>query len=423
MISLLTKQEVMLMNVQNLRHNYPKFISYLKTNNYSEEYVYKINREIEKILASVDSKDWSCYTDVYLEYTKTSRSSSYLRHKRHIIGAIEQFDVHGRYPNGRRSHDLFKRGAYHLLLPEFKSVIDLYCVLEKKRGKKHTSIYRESHSASTFFLSLQQQGFSGLDKISEEAVLSLFITPDGTLLRSCSNKKDIAAVLKACVPYHPETCPRVLAFLPALRETRKNIQYLTSDEIHKIKGALADSENLLTLRDKATAVLALFTGMRVCDIVGLTLYSIDWNKDLIYIRQQKTDHPLELPLTAVVGNAIYDYLRSERPHSESKYIFVSQLKPYDRLNSRSLGRGAARLMKAAGIRQSKGDRKGFHIFRHHFATTLLGNGVPRPVISKTLGHTSPNSLEPYLSADFPHLKECAFSIERFPVPKEVFFHE
>ena len=88
------------MNVQNLRHNYPKFISYLKTNNYSEEYVYKINREIEKILTSVDSKDWSCYTDVYLEYTKTSRSSSYLRHKRHIIGAIEQFDVHGRYPNG-----------------------------------------------------------------------------------------------------------------------------------------------------------------------------------------------------------------------------------------------------------------------------------------------------------------------------------
>ncbi len=411
------------MNVQNLRDNYPKLISYLKTNNYSEEYVYKINREIEKILTSVDSKDWSCYTDVYLEYTKTSRSSSYLRHKRHIIGAIEQFDVHGRYPNGRRSHELFKRGAYHLLLPEFKSVIDLYCELEKKRGKKHTSIYRESHSASTFFLSLQQQGIRGLDKISEKDVLSIFISPGGTLLRSCTYKKDIAAVLKACVPYHPETCSRVLAFLPALRTTRKNIQYLTSDEICKIKGALNDSENLLTLRDKATAILALYTGMRVCDIVGLTLDSIDWSKDLIYIRQQKTDIPLELPLTAVVGNAIYDYLKSERPHSESKYIFVSQLKPYDRLNSRSLGRGAARLMKAAGIRQSKGERKGFHLFRHHLATALLGNGVPQPVISRTLGHTSPNSLEPYLSADFPHLKECALSIECFPVPREVFSHE
>lgn len=163
--------------------------------------------------------------------------------------------------------------------------------------------------------------------------------------------------------------------------------------------------------------------MRVCDIVGLTFDSIDWSKNLIYIRQQKTDNPLELPLTAVVGNAIYDYLKSERPQSESKHIFVSQLKPYDRLNRNSLGRGAARLMKAAGIRQSKGDRKGFHLFRHHLATALLGNGVPQPVISRTLGHTSPNSLEPYLSADFPHLKECALSVESFPVPKEVFFHE
>ncbi|MCB2184728.1 MAG: tyrosine-type recombinase/integrase, partial [Desulfobulbaceae bacterium] len=167
----------------------------------------------------------------------------------------------------------------------------------------------------------------------------------------------------------------------------------------------------------------IFQGVDVSLTLTQRVDSIDWSKDLIYIRQQKTDRPLELPLTAVVGNAIYDYLKSERPHSESKYIFVSQLKPYDRLNSRSLGRGAARLMKAAGIRQSKGDRKGFHLFRHHLATALLGNGVPQPVISRTLGHNSPNSLEPYLSADFPHLKECALSIERFPVPKEVFSHE
>ena len=138
---------------------------------------------------------------------------------------------------------------------------------------------------------------------------------------------------------------------------------------------------------------------------------------------RKRRSPLELPLTAVVGNAIYDYLKSERPHTESRYIFVSQLKPYDRLKHKVIGNVAVRIMKAAGIRQSKGDRKGFHIFRHHLATALLGNGVPQPVISRTLGHTSPDSLEPYLSADFPHLKECSISIERFPVPKEVFSHE
>jgi integrase len=170
-------------------------------------------------------------------------------------------------------------------------------------------------------------------------------------------------------------------------------------------------------------MLALYTGLRGCDIVGMTFDSIDWDKDLIYITQQKTDFPLELPLTAIVGNAIYDYLTCERPHVGNRYLFLSQNKPYDRLKSRSIGNVAARIMKAAGIRQSKGDRKGLHIFRHHLATSLLGNGVSRPVISRTLGHTSPVSLEPYLSADFPHLKECAINIERFPIPEGVFSYE
>jgi len=411
------------MNVQNLRDNYPKLISYMETNGYSKIYVDRFKREIKKILVVVDAKKWSCYTDVYLEYTKTSSSPDYLREKCTIIGAIEQFDVHGRYPDGRRRHKLFKRGAYALLSEEFKSIIDYYCEAEKKRGKKGSTIYTESHNASTFFLSLQQKGMDSLVKITEKAVLSIFMSQDETLLRSCSYKKNIAAVLKACIPYRRQTCPCILAFLPALRETRKNIQYLTPEEIQKVKGTLADSENPLTLRDKAIGILALYTGLRGCDIAGLTLESIDWNSDLIYIRQQKTEFPLELPLTAVVGNAIYNYLISERPLAESRYIFVLQNKPYERLKSRSIGNVAVKIFKAAGIRQLKGDRKGFHIFRHHLATALLGNGIPQPVISRTLGHSSPNSLEPYLSADFLHLKECSMSIEHFPVPGEVFFNE
>ena len=179
------------MNVLNLRNNHPKLISYMETNGYSKTYVDRFKREVEKILTSVNSKEWSCYTDVYLEYTKTLYAPDYLRDKRTIIGAIEQFDVYGRYPDGRRRHELFERGSYPLLSPEFKSVIDLYCEVEKKRGKKLTTIYTESHNASTFFLSLQQKGINSLDKITEEAVLSIFMSPDETLLRSCSYKKKL----------------------------------------------------------------------------------------------------------------------------------------------------------------------------------------------------------------------------------------
>ena len=81
------------MNVENLRDNYPRLISYMETNGYSKIYVVRFRREIKKILVTATSNKWSCYRDVYLEYTKIPYSPDYLRDKRTIIGAIEQFDV------------------------------------------------------------------------------------------------------------------------------------------------------------------------------------------------------------------------------------------------------------------------------------------------------------------------------------------
>lgn len=77
-------------------------------------------------------------------------------------------------------------------------------------------------------------------------------------------------------------------------------------------------------------------------------------------------------------------------------------------------------MKKTDIRNHPHDVKGFHLFRHHLATSLLEKGVEHPVISRTLGYQSPQSLNSYLQSDFIHLKECALSIDCFPVKEEVF---
>ena len=267
--------------------------------------------------------------------------------------------------------------------------------------------------------SLQQAGYESFSSVTEDAVLLFFIMPDGKLCRSYSYKKNIAAVLKACIALDSETFTKILAFLPALREKRKNIQYLKPDEIAALKRLYADNKPQISFRNRAIGILAFHTGLRCCDIAGLKIDAIDWEKDLLYIRQQKTDAPLELPLTATVGNAIFDYLKFERPASDIEYIFISKNRPYGRLRDRSIGNIANTIMDAANIRLSPGERRGFHIFRHHLATELLGNDIPQPVISKVVGHTDPDSLEPYLRADIKHLKECALSIEKFPMPKEV----
>jgi len=407
------------MNVENLRAKHPELLDYLKKEGYCEDYVNQIRRQINHILRGAEEKSWSSYSDVYLEYANKSTSSQYLRNKRTFLGLIEHFEVYGQYPDRRRRQKIVRRDSYHYLAEEFKAAIDYYCAAEKKRGKTETVIYGESHNAATFLYTLQEKGITTPGEITEEAVLSVFVLPDGNLRRSCSYKKNIAAVFKACIPQDPVIFNRILSFLPKLREKRKNIQYLSPEEITAIKETLADENSPLSLRDRAVGMLAMNTGLRMCDIAGMTKDSIDWDNDLIFINQQKTEVPLELPLTAVTGNAVYDYLTEERPKTECEHIFVSEHSNDRGLKSASLGNISDKIMAAAGIRQNKGDRRGFHIFRHRLATELLGNGVARPVISKILGHDSPDSLDTYLSADFKHLKECSLGVERFPMSEGV----
>lgn len=143
-----------------------------------------------------------------------------------------------------------------------------------------------------------------MDEVTEDAVLSFFVSEDGSLRKGCSYKKNISAVFKAGLNWKEPQCQRILSFLPLLRETRKNIQYLTQDEVRLLRVTVESSG--LSARNKAVILLLLFTGMRGCDIAGLTFSSIDWEKELILVEQQKTSMPVEILLSAVVGNAIYE---------------------------------------------------------------------------------------------------------------------
>lgn len=113
------------------------------------------------------------------------------------------------------------------------------------------------------------------------------------------------------------------------------------------------------------------------------------------------------------------YIAEERPDTGDVYLFLSEIFPHSPIGGNGIASIVGRAFQAAGIRQNAGDRKGSHLFRHYLASALLENGVPQPVISRTLGHTAPESLEPYLKTDFVHLKECALSIRQFPLSMEV----
>lgn len=200
------------MDLQNLKKQHPLLITFLKENEYSKRYIDRFRCEIDHILSRARLCKWDSYTDVYLSYAKRSNSVTYLRNKRNIIGAIERFDLEGLYPSRLHRNQILKKSGYDLLSDEFKVVIDTYCKVEKERGKKGDTIYTESHNATTFLLSLQKKGIFSLVAITENSVLDIFFQ-NGKIRRSCSYKKNVTAVIKACIPFFPgNICKIVLSY-------------------------------------------------------------------------------------------------------------------------------------------------------------------------------------------------------------------
>jgi integrase len=166
-------------------------------------------------------------------------------------------------------------------------------------------------------------------------------------------------------------------------------------------------------------LLALRTGLRSIDIVNLKMGDIQWKSNTIEIVQAKTGVPLVLPLLTDVGNAIADYVLSGRPDSQQPYIFLHARAPYQKLSGRSNCYGVScKMMKAAGIRQGKQDRKGFHCLRHSLAARLLSEETPLPIISSILGHRDKDSTKIYLSTDLMHLRACALGLTGIEVTKD-----
>lgn len=407
------------MSFENLLLNYSKLIKHMEDDGYSKSYILLLKTEInwlQKNGGLADSYEAAC------AIREKETNSPEMRHRYRLeYGILKRFDVDGIYPDYRLKKTLVKYGAYYLLCPEYKKVIDLYKEADSLRGLKPNTIKGNASAGACFLYFMQGKGLCNLSEIDEYAAMSFFTDDSGNVALSSTYKKQVSAVFKADLGEYTEDARRILAYLPCIRPRRKNIPYLQPEENQELHRLFSDDCPAgLSLRNKAVAALLFFTGLRPCDIASLTMEQLDWDADEIRIVQSKTDVPLILPLTAVIGNAIYDYIIYERPESSDRHIFLGENRPHDPVTPAALWHIAAKIYDTAGIRLTEGDRRGTHLFRYNAATTFIGRGIPRPVASAVLEHAAPSSLDHYTFADIKHLRECALSIEKFPVKKEVF---
>jgi integrase/recombinase XerD len=190
----------------------------------------------------------------------------------------------------------------------------------------------------------------------------------------------------------------------SLIESPKKWQYLP-DTLHypEVEALLtaADESGEYHARDKAIMEMLYGTGMRVSELVDLTLARVNFNVGYIRVMGKGRKERI-IPLGTAAIRALKDYLAALRPQlagpRSNDALFLSRTgRPMDRS---AIWRVVRKCAELAGV-----DKKvSPHTLRHSFATHLLCGGADLRVVQELLGHADVATTQIYTHVDASRLK-------------------
>ena len=162
-------------------------------------------------------------------------------------------------------------------------------------------------------------------------------------------------------------------------------------------------------RDFTLLYLAARYGLRGGELVRLTLDDIDWRAGILHVQQTKTKQTLQLPLTDEAGEILTRYLKSSRPQSSFRELFLRRKAPMGPLTSTAVYDILQQRIRSSGLDIPP---VGCHTMRHSLAVHLLRRGVALGTIGEVLGHRDTESTGVYLRLAVEDLREVGL-----PVPE------
>ncbi len=176
---------------------------------------------------------------------------------------------------------------------------------------------------------------------------------------------------------------------------------LSVDEMKALLDSLpADSS--LAFRNKVMMELLYATGMRISELLGLTIHDLRRDQHMVLVRG-KGSKQRYVPFIKSLDPLLDVYLNVHRP-------VLQQLKQGDFLFLNRFGNKLSRMgfwkilqeaVLKAGIKHDVSP----HTFRHSFATHLLEAGVNLRIVQTLLGHSSINTTQIYTHVDMRWLIE------------------
>jgi len=206
-------------------------------------------------------------------------------------------------------------------------------------------------------------------------------------------------------PEHAALIQRVLA-IPQKRFEKKDISFLTPVEIEALLDA-PDTTRWEGRRDRALMLLAIQTGLRLSELIGLDCGDVSLDTAPHVRCEGKGRKERCVPLTKSTVAVLRVWLR-ERQGRLDDPLFPTRtgrrLSP-DAVERRVAGYAATAARRAPSLADKHVTP---HVLRHTSAMQLLQAGVDTSVIALWLGHADIRSTQAYLHADL-SIKEKALA--------------
>lgn len=176
------------------------------------------------------------------------------------------------------------------------------------------------------------------------------------------------------------------------KESQGRMRYLTQEERERLLDVCKESRSKYLY---LVVNMALYTGARKSEILGLCWGDIDFTNELIHFTKTKNGERRSIPL-------VEPLLSTLRQYGKVRRIDTDLLYPNDAGTAPENPRTAWEVsVKYAGLKDFK-----FHDLRHSCASVLVQAGVALPIVGAILGHKSHKMTLRYSHLAPEHLREA-----------------
>ena len=183
------------------------------------------------------------------------------------------------------------------------------------------------------------------------------------------------------------------------KEPRGRVRFLSDEERVRLLNACkaSDCKQLYPV-----VVLAISTGMRQMEIMGLSWADVDLNRGYIILHETKNDERRSVPLVGHAKELLQEMDKVRR--IDTDLLFFSETKPVAPVFIRTPW---GKALKEAGIEDFK-----FHDLRHTAASYLAMNGASLAEIADILGHKTLQMVKRYAHLSEQHTSKVLESMNK-----------